>query len=138
MRTGRPPKPTALKLMTGNPGRRPLPKDEPAPPKGDVLAPAWLKRDRRSMAAWNEYAPKLIEMGVLTVVDVAMFAAWCSLYAEFQKAPDRIPANRIARMDALAGQFGLNPSARARMGTKENRGHKDPAEAYFASDKATG
>jgi hypothetical protein len=42
MRTGRPPKPTALKLMTGNPGRRPLPKDEPAPPKGDVLAPAWL------------------------------------------------------------------------------------------------
>ena len=31
---GRRPKPTALKLIEGNPGKRPLPRDEPTPPVG--------------------------------------------------------------------------------------------------------
>jgi len=36
---GRRPKPRALKLITGNPGRRPIPDDEPEPELGRPAEP---------------------------------------------------------------------------------------------------
>ena len=39
---GRKPKPTALKLLEGNPGKRPINEHEPVPPKGTVKCPTWL------------------------------------------------------------------------------------------------
>ena len=39
---GRKPKPTALKVLEGNPGKRPLNDREPVPPKGTLKCPAWL------------------------------------------------------------------------------------------------
>lgn len=33
---GRKPKPTALKVLEGNPGKRPLNDHEPIPPKGEL------------------------------------------------------------------------------------------------------
>lgn len=34
--------PTALKVLRGNPGHRPLNEHEPVPPAGEIEAPAWL------------------------------------------------------------------------------------------------
>lgn len=73
---GRKPKPTILRLISGNPGRRPLPKDEPQP-EGDLLAPpAWMSVSQ--MAGWRyaiEHAPpgqlKLLDRGTMTVWTVA-------------------------------------------------------------------
>ena len=39
---GRKPKPTAIKLLEGNPGTRPLTESEPTPPKGQIKCPTWL------------------------------------------------------------------------------------------------
>ena len=39
---GRKPKPTALKVLEGNPGKRPLNENEPIPPKGSIKCPSWL------------------------------------------------------------------------------------------------
>ena len=39
---GRKPKPTALKVLEGNPGKRPLNDREPVPPKATLKCPAWL------------------------------------------------------------------------------------------------
>ena len=39
---GRKPKPTALKVLEGNPGKRPLNDHEPIPPKGELKCPSWL------------------------------------------------------------------------------------------------
>lgn len=43
MRAGRPPKPTRLKILAGNPGKRELNPDEPDPVLlEDLTAPEWL------------------------------------------------------------------------------------------------
>ena len=39
---GRKPKPTALKVLEGNPGKRPLNDREPVPPRAALKCPAWL------------------------------------------------------------------------------------------------
>ena len=43
---GRKPKPTALKKLEGNPGKRKLNNKEPVPDKGMPDCPAWLLPDK--------------------------------------------------------------------------------------------
>ena len=44
---GRKPKPTALKALEGNPGKRPLNEHEPVPPKATLRCPAWLEAEAK-------------------------------------------------------------------------------------------
>ncbi len=53
---GRKPTPTALKLLKGNPGKRPLPENEPNP-QGEVKKPVFVKH--RATRIWKQYAPEL-------------------------------------------------------------------------------
>lgn len=46
---GRKPKPTALKKLEGNPGKRKLNTKEPVPAKGMPDCPVWLMRFYRSV-----------------------------------------------------------------------------------------
>ena len=62
---GRKPKPTALKVLEGNPGKRPLNDREPVPPKGTLKCPAWLLPEAKK--EWKRLAPALEAMGVLTM-----------------------------------------------------------------------
>jgi phage terminase small subunit len=130
MRTGRPPKPTALKILQGNPGKRQLPKNEPIPPAGEVVRP---RMGKRAAGVWDRYAPMVEEMGLLTPVDVPAFAMLCALIAEAEFKPRDMPANRIARMEALFGQFGMTPSSRARLG---GSGKQKPANPFGALKQA--
>ncbi len=81
MPAGRPPKPTALKLLQGNPGKRKLNSEEPKPPTGPVKPPSWLRG--RAKTAWKWVAPILEEMGVLTTADPHALALLCDAYAEY-------------------------------------------------------
>ena len=127
---GRRPKPTHLKVLLGNPGKRPLPESEPEPPEGDVVRPELLKY--REAELWDQYAPRLVEMGTLTVVDVPLFAAWCVLMAEFEEVKANMQASGIAQLRMLAASFGMDASARAKLGsTSGKRKPKDPAEQFF-------
>jgi phage terminase small subunit len=127
---GRRPKPTVLKLVQGNPGKRPLNKNEPKPTAG-CSKPKFLKG--RAARIWNEYAPELERLGLLTSVDAPMFAAWCQLVEEFEKNPQTMTAARISQMRGLAAAFGMEPSARARLSVKQDGDKEaDPAERYFA------
>jgi P27 family predicted phage terminase small subunit len=114
---GRKPVPTELKVIRGNPGRRPLPKDEPMPPEGDVKCPSWVKG--RARRIWKELAPPLAEMGLLTVLDVPMLADLCVVRAEFIKARADVDKRGIeieyARYDKKGNEFTVtedNPSVR--------------------------
>jgi P27 family predicted phage terminase small subunit len=73
MTRGRKPVPTALKLINGNPGGRPLNKDEPQP-VGDLFAPpAHLTESQRD--AWRyaiDHAPK----GLLRKLDRGLLEVW--------------------------------------------------------------
>jgi phage terminase small subunit len=77
--SGRRPKPTALKVLRGNPGKRRLNAQEPKPPVGDVGKPAMLCVAAASV--WDEMAPIALSMGTLTTADVAAFATFCELEA---------------------------------------------------------
>lgn len=112
---GRIPKPTIVKELNGNPGRRPLPKDEPKP-EGVAKRPRWLTVGARKV--WNELAPGTAAIGCLTKQDGEMFGVLCELMAEFRANPPKMPAQRISRMDALSQRFGMDPASRTRISIK--------------------
>ena len=80
---GRPPVPTALKLVRGNPGKRALNDQEPEIPVADasIKPPEHLNEIARR--EWVRMAHTLVTSRVLTEGDLAVFEAYCVYYAEF-------------------------------------------------------
>jgi P27 family predicted phage terminase small subunit len=81
--SGRRPKPTALKVLQGNPGKRPLNGLEPKPPAGLVVKP---KLSPMAAVVWDELAPLAQAMGTLTTADIRSFGTLCELQATFTLA----------------------------------------------------
>jgi len=88
--TGRKPKPTWLKQLAGNPGKRPLNESEPKPPAMIPDCPPQLCDEAR--AEWGRITPLLYAMGVLAEVDRAAVAAYCEYWAEWADAREKIRA----------------------------------------------
>src|SRR5512146_3144589 len=78
------PKPTALKILEGNPGHRPLNPDEPMPTAGEPPCPPWLADEAK--AEWDRIVPELSRLNVLTVIDGAALAAYCQAFARWAEA----------------------------------------------------
>lgn len=93
--------------------------------------PAWLRAG--GIRVWNEYAPILRRLGVLTDADAETFAQWCTLAAMFRKNPVVMPAGKIARMDAIAQRFGLDPSSRSRMNVAPPTDGQTDEERFFGT-----
>lgn len=102
---GRPTKPSALKLVAGNPGKRALNKQEPDPDYlVDLTAPAWLKPAAK--AVWEEMAPMVAKAKLLTEVDVQAFAMGCNALAEYRKAADRVDADGSVKTKKAVNEEG--------------------------------
>ena len=153
---GRKPKPTAVKKLEGNPGKRKLNKKEPVPAKGIPDCPDWLLPEAKQ--EWNRLAALMEQMGVLTEVDRAAFAAYCQSYARWKEAQEHIdrdgstfetdkgyqqqtPWVGIANtqqklMLQAAAEFGLTPSARSRIvaGNTKGKEPEDEMEALLGGD----
>jgi P27 family predicted phage terminase small subunit len=71
------PQPTALKILRGNPGRRPLNKREPEPEAKAPECPDYVKADPVALAYWEHYLPILLSMRILTVADETVLASLC-------------------------------------------------------------
>lgn len=152
---GRKPKPTALKILEGNPGKRPINENEPIPPKGTVKCPTWLEPEAKK--EWKRLAPSLEAMGVLTQVDLTAFAGYCQAYARWREAEEfltqhgsifktpsgyvqQVPQVSIAQqnlkiMQSFCAEFGLTPATRARIiaaGGKESDITDDPMEQILS------
>ena len=136
---GRKMKPTKLKILHGNPGKRKLPKNEPEPLPGTLVPPDWLKGE--GLILWGELVPVLDEMGVLSTSDRFALAALCSAYDDYREAativeregqvytrttaagstsvaarPEiAIRNDAFRRMASMLGEFGLTPSSRTRV-----------------------
>jgi P27 family predicted phage terminase small subunit len=148
---GRKPKPTALKVLAGNPGKRPLNQNEPRPEPADYKIPRGrLPKDGQRL--WRELAPKLTELGVLTEVDLPAFEMLCLHYALARQALDEIegtgltiieegktkknPAMQAFRENSqayksLLVEFGLTPSSRSRIVTDVLEDEPSLAELLF-------
>lgn len=84
----RPAKPTALKVIEGNKGKRGLNKQEPDPEYlQDLTAPAYLSDAAKEV--WNEVAPNLRKAMLLTTIDVQTLAMGCNAIAQYRVAAQR-------------------------------------------------
>lgn len=132
---GRKPKPTALKTLEGNPGKRQLNVNEPKPLAKAPSCPKWL--DPEAKKEWRRLSKKMEQIGILTEIDMAAFAGYCQAYARWKAAEEfiskhgaivktpsgywqQVPQVSIAQqylkdMQKLAEQFGLTPASRSRI-----------------------
>lgn len=156
-RRGPAPKPTVLKVLEGNPGKRPLNQNEPKPKPIAPKCPSWL--DKEAKREWKRVAPELERLGLLTVVDGAALAAYCQAYARWKQAEEIIkregmtvttesgyvmphPAVKIAEkaqqlIKAFCAEFGLTPSSRSRMSLPEQK-EEDEFEEFLSRGKKKG
>ena len=71
--SGPPRKPTRLRILEGNPSKRPLPNNEPQPDPTMPECPDWLMADAKE--EWHRVAPELHRIGLLTIVDQTAWPA---------------------------------------------------------------
>jgi P27 family predicted phage terminase small subunit len=130
------PKPSALKLIDGNPGKRKLPANEPEPAYlNDLTPPAHLSE--AGAAVWSEIAPRLRAAMLLTEIDTLSLEWLCEAAAQHRRATAEIGDKLIARnaetgslspspwlivqsmafkrAKVLCDSFGMNPAARSRV-----------------------
>src|SRR5690349_12618000 len=88
MARGPAPKPTALKLAAGNPGKRPLNTEEPKPEASAGEPPAWMSGDAREI--WFRLAGPMTKCGLVTRVDELALARYCTLLAMWIKATEKV------------------------------------------------
>ena len=131
-RGGRKPKPTALRVLEGNPGKRPLNKSEPKPTAGVPRCPVWIKGEAR--AEWKRVIAAIGHTGIITHADRSMLAAYCSLWARYKaaaEAGDDLPISYLTHLRALAAEFGLTPSSRSRLHAEPPKDKDADEERYF-------
>ena len=131
------PKPTKMKVIEGNPSRRPLPENEPQP---DVLpkiptAPDYLTKHAKE--EWSEIAPPLHRLGLLTEIDLPVFEMYCLARGNVIAATEEMKngtmtittdkgnevqhpiigiLNRSIEIShKLATEFGMTPSSRSKV-----------------------
>lgn len=159
MIAGRKPKPTHLKLITGNPGKRPLPKAEAKVVPALPTPPPHLSDEAK--VEWGRVSEDLFKVGLLSGIDRAALAAYCQAYARWVQAERALAemakrdqltgglmikttngnaiqnplvgiANKAAAdMVRYAAEFGMTPSARSRINAEPPAEEKDPAASYF-------
>jgi len=136
MRRGTKPKPTRLKLLTGNPGKRALNEREPQPTLVASLPkpPRHLSADGRE--EWLRVGDFLLRTRVLTEADLTALSAYATFYGRWMTAECEIKRKGILvpaavkskfrvqnpmlavankafqQMSQLLGEFGLTPSSR--------------------------
>jgi P27 family predicted phage terminase small subunit len=108
MAVGRKPVPTNLRVLHGNPGKRPLNKREPEPLKPPDVPdpPAYLTG--YAAEEWRRIAPELFRLGLLTIADVYPLAAYCHACGSWRAAVEALA--RISEKDPAFGGLMMRAS----------------------------
>ena len=154
MRTGRPPKPTALKELAGNPGKRPLNHNEPKPKVIIPTCPTWLTAEGKR--EYKRQAKMLVNLRVMTEADRMALASYASEYSKWREAEDilavegsvlisekggrylnpmwSVANTHFKNMLKLMQEFGLTPASRTRIEAQpEEEQQQSLADKLFAS-----
>ena len=132
---GRKPTPTHLKLIAGNPGKRPLNRNEPKPRIAIPTCPAHLNPSAK--AEWKRLAHQLQALGIISHLDRAVLAAYCQAYGRWVEAERKlketpallktpsghvqpspwlgIASKQLELMHKFMGELGLSPASRSRV-----------------------
>lgn len=136
---GRKPTPTKLRILRGNPGKRPLPKDEPEPASLEQIPPPPADLDEIAAKEWRTLATEMLAIGLLTKLDLGLFHEYCWTWSELlrhqrmlresgrsvfvpkgstypQFSPYFTASLKLsARLQSLIGDLGLSASSRTRI-----------------------
>ena len=135
---GRKPKPTAEKVLTGNPGKRPLNDREPVLPPIDTSfddPPPLFAEIPAAQTEWRRLAPMLRRCRQITEADRAALIALCLEWARYLEAREKafprivkapsgyampnpwlsIQTKALAACLKLWPELGLTPSSRTRV-----------------------
>ena len=125
------PKPTALRVLEGNPGRLPIQPDEPKP-SGGISMPEHLQE--ASKKVWNQIIESM-PPSFFSVADMPLLAAFCEAWADHSRATEALAhgadmanggrvsplitiRNQAARtMATLGSRLGLSPADRVGLKT---------------------
>jgi P27 family predicted phage terminase small subunit len=105
-RRGPPRKPTALKKLMGNPGRRPLPTHEPKVEAAIPDCPAHL--DELAVYEWERISRELEPLGLLTRLDRAALAMYCASWSDWVRYSEKV-RETAAVVKSPSGYPILNP-----------------------------
>ena len=114
------PKPAALKLLAGNPGKRPV---QPHAKTGRVRKGAPARPPEltgEAAAEWERLAPELDSAGLLAVTDRGVLAAYCLAVADLLAARDAINREgriiktpvQTSRGDVIGHKYQEHPAVR--------------------------
>lgn len=135
MARGRKPKPTKIKQLEGNPGKRALNKQEPKTKSVIPICPSHLKGAART--EWGTLTKELHALGLISTVDRAALAICCTAWADYVQASNKLVkegaviisdkggmyqnpwvAIKKRSMDQVMkfySEFGMTPSSRSRV-----------------------
>ena len=151
------PQPTKLRILRGNPGKRPIKNSEPQPSSDGIVMPPHL--GPVAVARWGELLPLLQSVKVMTRADVEALARYCDTYewwlatrAKLRAEGDTYPilndggqvkyiaqrpevsiAHKLAQqLRQLEQDFGLNPSARTSLNVETTQQETSDDAQMFA------
>lgn len=149
------PKPTKLKLLEGNPGKRPINHSEPKPEAKIPNCPSWL--DDVAKAEWKRVIPDLAGAGLVTTIDRSALAAYCVAFSTAKSAEEIIqregltftmengytqqhPAvgirnNALEMMRKFMAEFGMTPASRSKIKLETPDG-EDEVEEFLSRKRA--
>lgn len=152
------PKPTVLKLVQGNPGKRPVNQNEPQPDKTPPPCPKYFTAKGKYW--FKRLANDFSDMGVLTHVDGKALELLVDTYLEWLEHGDTLaregytyittsmsgeqvvkahPAavmksDAAKRLRAMLAEFGATPASRSKVEVEKGKS-EDPLEAFVNRKK---
>ncbi|OFX13210.1 MAG: hypothetical protein A2Z18_11120 [Armatimonadetes bacterium RBG_16_58_9] len=106
---GRPRIPTAIKLVRGNPGKRPLNQREPQPQPGPPPMPEKLASNELAAQEWHRLCPMLERMRVLTEADGIALANLCFDVALLDDCQKKLSETGLLVRNKATGLIHRNP-----------------------------
>jgi P27 family predicted phage terminase small subunit len=126
-----------MRVIEGNPSRRPLPENEPQPVVPIKLADAPEYLTENAKQEWGEIGPPLHRLGLLTEIDLPVFEMYCLARGNVVAATEEMKSttmtittdkgnevqnpiigilNRSIEISLkLATEFGMTPSSRSKV-----------------------
>lgn len=129
------PAPTKLRMLKGNPGKRPYNEKEPKPKIELPDPPEHLNEDAQT--EWNRIGPELVKLGIMSSLDTVALAAYCEIYARWVEAGTKLKETGLIvkakngyplqnpylsiqntcllQMRTFLCEFGMTPSSRTKI-----------------------
>jgi len=154
------PKPTSLRQLQGNPGKRPFNSLEPELETGAPTMPKWLKGAARK--EWRSIVDELTRTGVLARAEHATLAGYCLAWDQVQQAQKEVERTGLTilieardkdgvfhtvsikknpalivldaalkQLRAFSSELGLSPASRSKVAALPKQSEMTRADSYF-------